>query len=77
LQTLENLHGARLSTPVLTFSLGEKFIEDCPETQFFTSQAACDHRREPYCLIDVQVPTQKKPEDNVSSGLCFGTEAAS
>ena len=39
LQTLRNLHSAGLSTPAVTFSLGEKFIEDCLETQFFTSSA--------------------------------------
>jgi hypothetical protein len=33
---LRNLDDAGLSAAAVTFSLGEKFIEDCPETQFFT-----------------------------------------
>jgi hypothetical protein len=36
LQTLKNLDYARLSAATIPFSLGEKFIEDCPEKQFFT-----------------------------------------
>jgi hypothetical protein len=36
LQTLKNLDDAGLSAASATFSLGEKFIEDCPEKQFFT-----------------------------------------
>ncbi len=36
LKTFENLDDAGLSAAEVTFSLGEKFIEDCPETQFLT-----------------------------------------
>jgi hypothetical protein len=33
---MENLDDAGLSAAAVTFSPGEKFIEDCRETQFFT-----------------------------------------
>jgi hypothetical protein len=36
LQTSRNLADAGLSAAAATFSLGEKFIGDCAETQFFT-----------------------------------------
>jgi hypothetical protein len=34
---------AGLSAAAVTFSPGEKFIEDCPETQFFTGSGTDRH----------------------------------
>jgi len=44
LQTLKNLDDAGLSAASATFSLGEKFIGDCPETQFLAGSTQSNRR---------------------------------
>jgi hypothetical protein len=54
LQDLEKPDDARLSEASDSFSLGEKFIGDCPQTQFFSGAVAAS--------LVIRLSTSARPE---------------